>query len=69
VALSITLEQALARCRHPSSSAAGGARPPLATFGEDPVSGRKIVLKEGKFGFYVTTARPTPAPRGDDHAD
>ena len=32
----------------------GAAKPPLAEFGEDPVSGKKVTVKEGRFGPYVT---------------
>ena len=54
--LTITLDQALAiysmpkvyrRGRNPNSG-------PLREFGADPVSGRPVVAKDGKFGTYVT---------------
>ena len=32
----------------------GAAAPPLKEFGPDPVSGQPIVLKDGRFGPYVT---------------
>ena len=57
--------------RSPSSSAAAGTpKPPLATFGEDPVSGKEMVLKEGQFGLYVTDGETNASlRRGDDPAD
>jgi DNA topoisomerase-1 len=54
--LTITIDQALAiyslpkvyrRGRNPNSG-------PLREFGADPVSGRPVVAKDGKFGTYVT---------------
>lgn len=50
----ITLEQALAIYAQPKQRGRGAAKPPLAEFGEDPVSGKKVVVKEGRFGPYVT---------------
>jgi DNA topoisomerase-1 len=32
----------------------GGAREPMATFGESPVTGNEVKLMEGRFGAYVT---------------
>jgi DNA topoisomerase-1 len=71
VALTIGLEEALAIFAQPKQFRGRGApRPPLATFGEDPVSGKKIILKEGKFGFYVTDGETNASlRRGDDQAD
>ncbi|MFT3838381.1 MAG: type I DNA topoisomerase [Myxococcaceae bacterium] len=43
-------------------------KPPLRTFGNDPVSGKQIVMKEGRFGFYVTDGETNASLRpGDDH--
>ena len=55
----VTLEQAKELLAAPKQfrgrGGAGGApKPPLATFGNDPVSGRPVVAKEGRFGVYVT---------------
>lgn len=51
----ITLEQALEIYAQPKRGrGAGTARPPLAEFGEDPVSGKPVVVKDGRFGPYVT---------------
>ena len=48
----------------------GAPKPPLGTFGEDPISGKEIVLKEGKFGLYVTDGETNASlRRGDDPAD
>jgi DNA topoisomerase-1 len=54
----ITLPEALALLAQPKERgrrrAGGQAAPPLKELGEDPVSKKKIVLKEGRFGNYVT---------------
>ncbi|HEV7168074.1 MAG TPA: DNA topoisomerase, partial [Micrococcaceae bacterium] len=50
----ITLEQALEIYSQPKQRGARAAVPPLAEFGEDPVSGKPIVVKEGRFGPYIT---------------
>ena len=54
----ITIEEALALLAQPKERgrrrAAGAAAGPLKELGDDPVSKKKIVLKEGRFGNYVT---------------
>ena len=53
--LTITLEDALAVLAQPKRGrGAGAAKPPLRELGPDPVSGKPIVVKEGRFGPYVT---------------
>ncbi|MFI5086398.1 MAG: type I DNA topoisomerase, partial [Actinomycetales bacterium] len=51
---SITLEQGLEIYSQPKQRGARAAVAPLAEFGDDPVSGKKIVVKEGRFGPYIT---------------
>jgi DNA topoisomerase-1 len=50
----ITLEQALEIYSQPKQRGARAAVPPLAEFGPDPVSEKNIVVKEGRFGPYIT---------------
>ena len=55
--LTITLEEALSILAQPKVFRRGGspaAKPPLREFGNDPVSCKAVVAKEGKFGVYVT---------------
>lgn len=52
--LSITLPEALEIYSQPKTRGRGAARPPLREFGEDPVSGKKVVVKDGRFGPYIT---------------
>ncbi len=51
---SITLDAALEIYSQPKQRGARAAVPPLAEFGPDPVSEKNIVVKEGRFGPYIT---------------
>ncbi|QRZ61977.1 type I DNA topoisomerase [Rothia sp. ZJ932] len=51
---SLTLEQALEIYSQPKQRGRGTAKPPLAELGVDPVSEKKIVVKDGRFGPYIT---------------
>jgi len=52
---SITLDEALAIYAQPKARGARGtAKPPLREFGADPVSGKPITVKDGRFGPYIT---------------
>jgi DNA topoisomerase-1 len=51
----VTLDSALALLAQPKTFGRRGApKPPLKELGDDPVSGQPIVLKDGRFGPYVT---------------
>jgi len=50
----ITLEQALEIYSQPKQRGGRTAAPPLAEFGTDPVSEKNIVVKDGRFGPYIT---------------
>ena len=56
--LEITLPEALEIFTQPKVFKRGGqslaAKGPLREFGDDPVSGKAVVAKDGKFGVYVT---------------
>lgn len=63
----ITLEEAEEIFRQPKKRGRAAAKPPLAEFGDDPVSGKPIVLKDGRFGPYVTDGITNASvPRADD---
>jgi DNA topoisomerase-1 len=49
-----TLEEALAIYAQPKRGRGATAAPPLRELGEDPTSKKPIVVKEGRFGAYVT---------------
>jgi DNA topoisomerase-1 len=65
----VTLDEALALFAAPKQYRGRGRaapKPPLAEFGADPVSGKAIVAKEGKFGVYVTDGETNASiGRGD----
>jgi len=52
--LTIGLDDALALYAQPKRGRGAVAKPPLKELGPDPVSARPIVVKEGRFGPYVT---------------
>jgi len=54
--LTVTLNDALVLLAQPRVFGRGraAAKPPLREFGNDPVSGKPVVGKEGRFGDYVT---------------
>ncbi len=69
---SITLEEALEMYSKPKERRGRGqgvATPPLAELGPDVVSGKPMVVKEGRFGAYVTDGETNASLRkGDDPA-
>ncbi|WP_040157647.1 type I DNA topoisomerase [Mobilicoccus massiliensis] len=62
----ITLDEALAIYAQPKQRGRAAAKPPLAELGEDPVSGRPVVVKDGRFGPYVTDGETNATLRRDD---
>ena len=63
----ITIEAALAKLAEPRVfGRRGPAKPPLKELGNDPVSNRPVVAKDGKFGTYVTDGETNASlTRGD----
>jgi DNA topoisomerase-1 len=66
--LTITLEEALTLLAQPKERRGRGqAKPPLAQLGDDPATGKSIVVKDGRFGPYVTDGETNASlRRGDD---
>jgi DNA topoisomerase I len=64
----VDLDQALAILAQPKERRGRGApKPPLRELGPDPASGKKMVVKEGRFGPYVTDGETNASlRRGDD---
>ena len=62
----VTLEQALAVYAQPKLRGRAAAAPPLKELGPDPVSGKPTVVKEGRFGPYVTDGETNATLRKDD---
>ena len=62
----VTLDEALALLAQPKARGRRAAAPPLKELGDDPVSGKPIVLKEGRFGPYVTDGETNASLRAAD---
>ena len=62
----LTLEEALTILAQPKTRRGAVAKPPLREFGPDPVSGGNIVLKDGRFGPYVTDGEVNASLRKED---
>ncbi|MFF6845307.1 type I DNA topoisomerase [Streptomyces antimycoticus] len=65
----ITLEQALAIYAQPKQRGRAAAKPPLKELGTDPVSERPVVVKDGRFGPYVTDGETNATLRRDDEVE
>ncbi|MFM9048674.1 MAG: topoisomerase C-terminal repeat-containing protein, partial [Actinomycetota bacterium] len=63
---STTLDEALALLAQPKLRRGAASAPPLKELGNDPVSERPVVLKEGRFGPYVTDGEVNASLRRDD---
>ncbi len=62
----LTLDEALAIYAQPKQRGRAAAKPPLAELGPDPVSGKPVVVKDGRFGPYVTDGETNATLRRDD---
>jgi DNA topoisomerase-1 len=62
----ITLDEALLKLAEPRQRGRREAAPPLKELGDDPVSSKPIVLKEGRFGPYVTDGETNASLRAGD---
>jgi DNA topoisomerase-1 len=63
----ITLDEANTIYAQPKQRGRAAAKPPLKELGPDPVSGKPMVIKDGRFGAYVTDGETNATlRRGDD---
>jgi DNA topoisomerase-1 len=67
--LTITLDEALAIYAQPKVRGQRAAKPPLKELGQDPVSGKPVVVKDGRFGPYVTDGEVNATLRRDDSVE
>ncbi len=67
----VTLEQALKIYAEPKKRGrqAAAAAPPLREMGNDPVSGKPMVIKDGRFGPYVTDGETNASLRKADSVE
>ena len=63
----VTIEEAKELFAQPKKRRTRAAAPPLRELGPDPVTGKPMVIKEGRFGPYVTDGESNASLRkGDD---
>ncbi|MGP4047146.1 type I DNA topoisomerase [Streptomyces sp. 2A115] len=65
----ITLDEALAIYAQPKQRGRAAAKPPLKELGQDPVSGQPVVVKDGRFGAYVTDGETNATLRSGDSVE
>jgi DNA topoisomerase-1 len=66
----ITLDEAAAILAQPKQRGRrAAAAPPLRELGNDPVSGKPMVVKEGRFGPYVTDGETNASLRRGDEIE
>ncbi|WP_371669983.1 type I DNA topoisomerase [Streptomyces sp. NBC_00289] len=65
----ITLEEALEIYSQPKQRGRAAAKPPLKELGEDPVSAKPVVVKDGRFGPYVTDGETNATLRSGDSVE
>jgi DNA topoisomerase-1 len=66
---SVTLEEALAIYAQPKQRGRAAAKPPLKELGNDPFSGRPMVIKDGRFGAYITDGEVNATLRRGDELE
>ena len=62
----VNLDEALRLFAEPKRRGRAAPKPPLAELGPDPVSGKPMVVKEGRFGPYVTDGETNASLRVGD---
>ena len=66
----MTLDEALALLAQPKQRGRrAAAAPPLRELGADPVSGKPMVVKDGRFGPYVTDGETNASLRSADDVE
>ncbi|WP_055532465.1 type I DNA topoisomerase [Streptomyces graminilatus] len=65
----ITLEESLEIYSQPKQRGRAAAKPPLKELGTDPVSGKPVVVKDGRFGPYVTDGESNATLRSGDSVE
>ncbi len=65
----VTLDEALAIYAQPKRGRGATATAPLRELGEDPVSKKPVVVKDGRFGPYVTDGESNATLRKEDSVE
>ena len=66
---SITVDEAQAIYAQPKQRGRAAAKPPLKELGADPATGRPMLIKEGRFGPYVTDGEINATLRRGDEIE
>lgn len=66
---SITLDEANAIFAQPKQRGRAAAKPPLKELGDDPTSGKPMLVKDGRFGPYVTDGEYNATLRRGDSVE
>ena len=64
--LTITLQEALEIFKQPKQFRGRGQAKPATVVGKDPDSGKDLLLKEGRFGWYITDGETNASLRKGD---
>ncbi|HUR75965.1 MAG TPA: type I DNA topoisomerase [Sporichthya sp.] len=67
--LTVTLDEALALIAQPKARGRQASTAPLKELGVDAVSGKPMVVKDGRFGPYVTDGETNASLRKDDDVE
>jgi len=67
--LTVSLDEAVGLFAVPKLRRGQVAKPPLRELGVDPVSGKPMVIKDGRFGPYVTDGETNASLRKSDDVD
>ena len=62
----ITLEEAIELYKQPKVRRRGAPKPPLKELGVDPATGKNIIIKDGRFGMYITDGETNATLRRGD---
>jgi DNA topoisomerase-1 len=65
----ITLEEAIELYKQPKVRRRGVAKPPLKELGVDPATGKNIIIKDGRFGMYITDGETNATLRRGDSVE
>ena len=67
--LTVGVDEAVALFAQPKTRRGQTVKPPLRQLGEDPVSGKAMVVKDGRFGPYVTDGETNASLRKSDDVE
>jgi DNA topoisomerase I len=67
--LTVTLDEALALFAQPRTRRGAAPKPPMRTLGNDAESGKPMVIKDGRFGPYVTDGETNASLRKHDDVE